>query len=64
MVVLGKYLVAGPMIVLRKAYDDWAILFDQDTNETYWLNPTSAFAWKMLDGKNSKKSILDALIDD
>jgi len=61
MAVVEKNPVANPMIVFREEYDDWAILFDPDSSETYGLNPTSAFVWKMLNGKNSKSNILDAL---
>lgn len=61
MAIVEKNLITNPMIVFREEYDDWAILFDPDSNETYGLNPTSAFVWKMLNGKNSRRSILDAL---
>ena len=61
MTTIERNIVANPMIIFREEYDDWAILFDPDSNETYGLNPTSAFVWKMLDGKKSKKNILDAL---
>lgn len=61
MAILERNPIANPMIVFREEYDDWAILFDPDSNETYGLNPTSAFVWKKLNGKNSKKKILEAL---
>jgi SynChlorMet cassette protein ScmD len=51
----------NPMVVFREEFDDWAVLFDPDTGESYGLDPVSAFIWKKLDGKHDKKSILDNL---
>jgi SynChlorMet cassette protein ScmD len=53
--------VASPDVVFRQEFDDWAVLFEPDTGETYGLDPVSSFIWKMLDGKNTKKDILSAL---
>ncbi len=50
---------ANPLIVLREEFDDWAILFDPDTGNTFGLNPVSVFIWKRLDGRNTTEKILD-----
>lgn len=54
-------LVANPCVVFREEFDDWAVLFDPDSGETYGLNPTSAFIWKKLDGKRSMDEIIREL---
>lgn len=56
-----EYPIANSMVVFREEFDDWAVLFDPDSNETFGLNPVSAFIWKKLDGKHNKESILKAL---
>ena len=38
-----RYPIANSTIVFREEFDDWAILFDPDTNETLGMNPVSAF---------------------
>jgi len=38
-----EYPIANPMVVFREEFDDWAVLFDPDSNETFGLNPVSAF---------------------
>lgn len=48
-------------IVLREEYDDWAILFDPDSNRTLGINPMGVFMWKRLDGKHTIGEILDEL---
>jgi len=53
-----KLPIANPMVIFREELDEWAVLFDPDANETFALDPTSAFIWKLLDGKNSKEDIL------
>jgi SynChlorMet cassette protein ScmD len=53
--------VANQKIVLREESDDWALLFDPDTNDTYGLNPVSVFIWKCLDGKNTIADIVGKL---
>lgn len=52
---------ADPRIVLREESDDWAILFDPDSNDTYGLNPISVYIWKCLDGKNTIADIVREL---
>ncbi|MFC2172819.1 SynChlorMet cassette protein ScmD [Acidobacteriota bacterium] len=57
----GKRLMANPMVVLREEFDDWAVLFDPDTNKGYGLNPIGVFIWKQLDGKHTPAKILEEL---
>jgi len=49
--------LANPAAILREEFDDWAILFDQEINDGYGLNPVSVLIWKCLDGKHSIKDI-------
>ena len=51
----------NPMVVFREEYDDWGVLFDPDSGETYGLDPVSIFVWKKLDGKHSIAKILAEL---
>lgn len=48
-------------IVLRKETDDWAILFDPNSGETYGLDPVSVFIWEKFDGKHSIEDIVNIL---
>ena len=61
MTLKKEYPIANPMVVFREEFDDWAVLFNPDSNETFGLNPVSAFIWKKLDGKHTKAGILKAL---
>ena len=54
-------LVANPEVVFRQEFDDWAVLFEPDSGETYGLDPVSAFIWQRLDGNKSKEEILAEL---
>ena len=51
--------VANPLIVLREEFDNWAILFDPDSGAAAGLNPTGVFIWKLLNGANTMKEILE-----
>jgi SynChlorMet cassette protein ScmD len=53
--------IANQAMVLREETDDWAILFDPDTSDTYGLNPVSVFIWKCLDGRNTIADIVRKL---
>lgn len=59
-----QYPIANSMVVFREEFDDWAVLFDPDANETFGLNPVSAFIWKKLDGKHNQENILKLLKDE
>lgn len=53
--------LANPEIVFREEFDDWAVLFDPDSGDTYGLDPVGAFIWKQLNGKHSREEILEKL---
>jgi SynChlorMet cassette protein ScmD len=53
--------VANPQLVLREEFDDWAVLFDPDTGDSFGMDPVSIFIWKRLDGKHSPQEITDEL---
>ena len=53
--------IADPMLVLREEFDDWAILFDPDTGDSFGVNPVSVFIFKHLDGKNTLQDIMQKL---
>jgi len=44
-------------IVFRKETDEWALLFDPDTGNTFGLNLTGAYIWTLLDGVKSSNDI-------
>ncbi|MDD5698863.1 MAG: PqqD family peptide modification chaperone [Victivallaceae bacterium] len=58
---MKKIPFANPEIVYREDFDDWAVLFDPDTAETYGLDETGSFIWKQINGKNSVADILQAM---
>ena len=47
--------------MLRKEFDDWAVLFDPDTGHGFGLNPTGVYLWKCLDGGHPIDEMLTAL---
>ena len=49
--------IANPSIVFRDDFDDWAVLFDPDTGDTFGLNPVGVFLWQRLDGKHTVENI-------
>jgi SynChlorMet cassette protein ScmD len=49
--------VANPIVVLRKEFDDWAVLFDPETGNAFGMNPVSVFIWERLDGRHSLEDI-------
>ncbi|MCK9363254.1 MAG: SynChlorMet cassette protein ScmD [Syntrophales bacterium] len=54
-------MTANPLIVLREEFDDWALLFNPDTGNTFTLNPLGVFIWKLLDGKQTLATITEAV---
>ena len=54
-------LISNPILVVREEFDDWGLLFDPDTGNTYGLNPVGVFIWKRLDGQHSLGDITAAL---
>ena len=53
--------LADPQLVLREEFDDWAILFDPDTGNSFGLNPVSVFIFKHLDGRHTVEDIMNKL---
>lgn len=51
-------IIANPSIVVREEADNWALLFDPDTGETFGLNPVSVLVWKHLDGQHTVNDVL------
>jgi SynChlorMet cassette protein ScmD len=62
---MGEYsdikMTADPLIVLREEFDDWALLFNPDTGNTFALNPLGVFIWKLLDGKQTMSEITERI---
>ena len=62
-----KKLIVNPVVVLRKEFDDWAVLFNPDSAEAVGINPVGVAIWELLaedssmDGivKNIKKNFAD-----
>jgi len=61
MIRRADQLISNPLLVLREEFDDWGLLFDPDTGNTYGLNPVGVFIWKRLDGRHSLVDITTAL---
>ncbi len=53
--------IANPMVVYREELDDWSVLFDPDTGNTYGLDPIGSFIWKKFDGKHNLQDIINKL---
>ena len=51
---------ANPVAVLREEADDWAILFNPDTNDAFGINPVGVAIWKAIDGRRDAAGIADA----
>lgn len=51
-------LIANPSTVLREESDDWAVLFDPDTGESFAVDPVGVFIWKRLDGHHALEEIM------
>ena len=60
----SKNLIANPIVVLRKEFDDWAVLFNPDTAEAVGVNPVGVAIWELLNGENSLESIADRISQD
>ena len=51
----------NPCIVLREEFDEWALLFDPDTNAIFTIDPVALFTWKRLDGRHTVADIVREL---
>jgi SynChlorMet cassette protein ScmD len=59
-----KNLIANPIVVLRKEFDDWAVLFNPDTAEAVGVNPVGVAIWELLTGNNSAEDISSRISQD
>ena len=55
--MITKKPLVNPIVVLRKEFDDWAVLFNPDTAEAVGINPVGVAIWEMLDGRKSIEEI-------
>jgi len=56
-----KKIIINSSIVLREEFDNWAILFDPDTEKIFSINPVSVLIWKLLNGKHTTDDIVNKL---
>jgi SynChlorMet cassette protein ScmD len=49
------------VVVFRKEFDDWAVLFNPDTADAVGINPVGVVVWKLLDGQNSLQKIVSEI---
>jgi len=54
----------NPAIILREEFDDWAILFDPDSNTVFGINPIGVIIWKCIDGRRTMRDIMKMLHKD
>jgi len=50
--------IANKNIVLREESNNWALLFDLETGNTFGVDPVGVFIWKHLDGNHSTNEIV------
>lgn len=48
-------------LVIREEFDDYAILFNPDTNLAYAVNPVSVFICRQLNGRQTVDEIAEAV---
>ena len=51
----------NPVVVLRKEFDDWAVLFNPDTAEAIGINPIGVTIWELLAADSSMEDIIDTI---
>jgi len=51
----------NPSIILREEFDNWAILFDPDSNVAFGINPIGIYVWKCLNGQSTIRDIIEKL---
>ena len=52
-------LIVNPVVVLRKEFDDWAVLFNPDTAEAVGINPVGVAIWELLAEDSSMDGIVE-----
>ena len=53
--------VINPVVVLRKEFDDWAVLFNPDTAEAVGISPVGVAIWELLEQKRDLPKVIDNL---
>jgi len=53
----------NPAVVLRKEFDDWAVLYNPDTAEAVGINPTGVVIWEHLARQRSIPDIIELIRD-
>jgi len=53
--------IVNPVVVLRKEFDDWAVLFNPDTAEAIGINPIGVTIWELLAADSSMEDIIDTI---
>lgn len=56
--------IVNPVVVLRKEFDDWAVLFNPDTAEAVGINPVGVAIWELLDQQIDIHEIADTIRED
>ena len=59
-----KKSIINPVVVLRKEFDDWAVLFNPDTAEAVGINPVGVAIWELLDQQIDIEEIADTIRQD
>ncbi len=54
-------IMVNPVIVLRKEFDDWAILYNPDTAEAVGINPVGVAIWELLSRQADIKEIVKSI---
>ena len=60
----AEKLIVNPDVVLRKEFDDWAVLFNPDTAEAIGINPVGVAIWELLARHSAIEEIVTALSHD
>ena len=50
--------IVNPVVVLRKEFDDWAVLFNPDSAEAVGINPVGVAIWELLDQQIDTQEIV------
>ena len=56
--------IINPVVVLRKEFDDWAVLFNPDTAEAVGINPVGVAIWELLTADRSMDDIVENIRQD
>ena len=56
-----KKLIVNPIVVLRKEFDDWAVLFNPDSAEAVGINPVGVAIWELLAEDSSMDGIVEII---